>query len=79
MDFFKEFHCFFLRESDDDEPLVDEDTETVGAINNTPVAAIRTFRCPTLILEPTGTYLLNFPPNTLILSSKAARTTSEAP
>jgi len=57
MDFFKEFQSYFLRlrVSDDEEPLVDEETETVGAINNTPVAATMTFRCPTLIFEPIGT------------------------
>lgn len=78
MYFFKEFHYFFLRESDDEELLVDEDTETVGAINNTPVAAINTFLWPTLITEPLGTYSLNFPSNTLICSSKAALTSSGA-
>lgn len=58
---------------------MDEETGTTGAINSTPDAATKIFRCITLIVEPRGTYLSNFPPKMLISSSKEALTSSEAP
>lgn len=75
MYFFKKLHSHFLRGLEGAEPLV---VGTVGAINNTPVAAMSTFLWPTLMVDPRGTYELNLLSNTFTLLSNSALTVSGA-